>query len=233
LRAAVMRIVTDTRQPGVPKDAENSPLSGLYRAFSSPPESAAFCQALQAGLGWGDAKQILYERLERDLSGMREHYGELMAKSTVVEEILVAGAEKARKITLPFIQILRDAVGLRALGVTSATPAVTAHDGQHVPIKPPRLVSFRDKQGGIRFRLLATDGEELLLSVPYTDPKAAGVIMRRVQSEPVLLRLDSMTYVALLDDVPIAYGPESAQLSKSEQGLEKTRVALNRLVGRS
>src|SRR5690606_29706445 len=36
MRAAVMRIVTDSRGPGEPKDAENSHLYTLYRAFSTP-----------------------------------------------------------------------------------------------------------------------------------------------------------------------------------------------------
>src|SRR3546814_12583523 len=38
LRAAVMRIVTDSRQPGEPKDAEGSHLYTLYRAFATPAE---------------------------------------------------------------------------------------------------------------------------------------------------------------------------------------------------
>src|SRR5690606_16895018 len=78
-RAAVMRIVTDSRQPGEPKDAEGSHLFTLYRAFATPEESASFRQALEEGLGWGDAKNQLFERIEQELGPMREHYTELMA----------------------------------------------------------------------------------------------------------------------------------------------------------
>src|SRR3546814_4032609 len=67
LRAAVMRIVTDSRQPGEPKDAEGSHLYTLYRAFATPAESAVFRRELEDGLGWGDAKQRLCERIEQEL----------------------------------------------------------------------------------------------------------------------------------------------------------------------
>src|SRR3546814_2763663 len=53
LRAAVMRIVTDSRQPGEPKDAEASHLYTIYRAFATPAESAAFRAQLEGGMGWG------------------------------------------------------------------------------------------------------------------------------------------------------------------------------------
>src|SRR5690606_25656927 len=65
LRAAVMRIVTDSREPGEPKDAEGAHLYTLYRAFATPDETATFRAQLEAGMGWGDAKQALYERIEQ------------------------------------------------------------------------------------------------------------------------------------------------------------------------
>src|SRR5690606_38724718 len=89
-RAAVMRIVTDSRQPGEPKDAEGSHLFTLYRAFATPEESAAFRQALEDGLGWGDAKNQLFERIEQELGAMRERYAELIADPARIEDILQA-----------------------------------------------------------------------------------------------------------------------------------------------
>ncbi|KAG1439837.1 hypothetical protein G6F57_019245 [Rhizopus arrhizus] len=72
LRASVMRIVTDSRAPGEAKDAESSHLYTLYRAFATQAESAAFRKQLEEGMGWGDAKQALYEHLEALLAPMRE-----------------------------------------------------------------------------------------------------------------------------------------------------------------
>ncbi|MFM7008648.1 MAG: tryptophan--tRNA ligase, partial [Betaproteobacteria bacterium] len=61
LKSAVARIVTDSRGPGEPKDAEASHLYLIYKAFAQPTETAAFRKELGAGLGWGDAKQRLCE----------------------------------------------------------------------------------------------------------------------------------------------------------------------------
>src|SRR5690606_5909471 len=42
------------------------------------------------------------------------------------------------------------------------------------------LVSFREQDGSFRFRFLAADGEELLLSRPFRDPKKAGVVSQQL-----------------------------------------------------
>jgi tryptophanyl-tRNA synthetase len=171
LRAAVMRIVTDSRAPGEPKDAESSHLYTIYRAFASTEESAQFRAQLEQGLGWGDAKQLLCERLEQELAPMRERYVELMARPERIEDILQAGAAKARKLSQPFMARLREAVGLRA----AVKPAGQgAAKGKGAAGGKARFVSFRDEQGQFRFRLLGTDGQELLLSESFDDPKAAG-----------------------------------------------------------
>ncbi|OZI21435.1 tryptophan--tRNA ligase [Bordetella genomosp. 9] len=229
LRSAVMRIVTDSRQPGEPKDAENSHLYTLYRAFASAPASAEFRQALEDGMGWGDAKQALCDLLEHDLAAMRERYVALMAAPERIEDILMAGAEKARKLAVPFMAQLRDAVGLRRLGGGKA-PAAAA-GGKKAAGRAPRFVSFRDPDGSFRFRLLGADGEELLCSVPYADPKQAGAAMRRLQGEAASLRADGKTYAALLDDTPVAYGTEADDPGARDARLARTREALNALAG--
>ena len=38
------------------------------------PEREQFCADLKAGLGWGEAKQRVYERLEQDIAPMRSRY---------------------------------------------------------------------------------------------------------------------------------------------------------------
>ena len=182
-RAAVMRIVTDSREPGEPKDAEASHLYTLYRAFATPDEARQFRGQLEAGLGWGDAKQLLCERLEQDLGPMRERYTDLMSRPERIEDILQAGAAKARLLSKPFMARLREAVGLRAM----ATPpqALTGTVAKKPAGKRARFVSFRDEEGQFRFRLLAADGQELLLSEPFDNPKAAGAAIQALQSSPL------------------------------------------------
>src|SRR5690606_2524774 len=96
LRKSIRRIVTDSRLPGEPKDAENSQLYAIYRAFATPEQAATFRRSLEEGLAWGKAKDELFELLETELGPMRARYDELIANPGEVEEILQEGARKAR-----------------------------------------------------------------------------------------------------------------------------------------
>ena len=187
LRAAVMRIVTDSRLPGEPKDAEGSHLYMLYRAFATPEESMQFRLELEGGLGWGDAKDRLCNRIEQSLGPMREQYAQLMAAPQRIEEILQAGADKARKQSSAFMAQLRDAVGISRLNSVASPQEGKARVSEQKKAsgKRARFVSFRDETGQFRFRLLGTDGQELMLSQPFSDPKAAGVVIKQIQSTPL------------------------------------------------
>src|SRR5690606_10707334 len=145
MRSAVMRIVTDSRQPGEPKDAENSHLYALYRAFSTTAEAAQFRHELEDGLGWGEAKDRLCDRLENSLAPMRERYADLMATPQHIEDVLQAGADKARKQSGAFMARLREAVGLRS--VRGAAQAQAAVGTRKAAAKRARFVSFRDEAG--------------------------------------------------------------------------------------
>jgi tryptophanyl-tRNA synthetase len=183
LQAAISRIVTDSRMPGEPKDAEGSPLYTLYRAFATRDEARDFRAQLEEGRGWGDAKQALYERVEAQIGPMRESYAALMARPDRIEEILQAGALKARALSAPFMEQLREAVGLRRQTVAAprSTPQPTARNaGTSRSADRARMVSFREEDGKFRQRLLAADGEELLLSEPFEDPKELNRLSRRL-----------------------------------------------------
>src|SRR5690554_5975082 len=78
LRDAVARIVTDSRAPGEPKDADASHLFPIYKAFATPEQAAAFKVALAEGMAWGDAKQDLVTLIEQVIGPMRERYQSLM-----------------------------------------------------------------------------------------------------------------------------------------------------------
>lgn len=224
LRAAIMRIVTDSREPGEPKDAEGSHLYTIYRAFATQEQAAAFRKQLEEGLGWGEAKQALYDHLEGLLAPMRERYFDLMANPGRIEDVLQAGAAKARKLAVPMMRELREAVGLRNLN--AQTPGKQAQAKKEKG-KGARFVSFRDEDGGFRFRLLAADGEELLLSQRFADPKEAGALMRRLQSEApkALLQATAQGVAAVLDGVAVATAPAGAQGDAQAQ-LAKASEAL-------
>ena len=135
-----------------------------------------------------------------------------MAHPARIEEILQAGAHKARGIATPFIRELRDAVGLRALVGGSPSASGKAKAGKSE--REARFVSFRDENGRFRFRLLSPAGEEILCSIAYADPKEAGKVMGRLKATQgavdglVQLRGDS-GFVVSLDGQPVAHGAES------------------------
>ena len=230
LKSAVARIVTDSRGPGEPKDAEASHLYLIYKAFAQPAETTAFRKELEAGLGWGDAKQRLCERVEQELGPMRASYQELMSNPARIEDILQEGARKARAIATPFIKELRQAVGLRSLGAAASSDQTGKSAGKSAKSgKAARFVSFRDETGQFRFRFLAADGTELFCSVAFTDPKLAGAAMRSVQSADhasLIQRVGQTDFNLVLGGEVLAVGVKAASLAEREQRLEALLTAL-------
>jgi len=195
LREAIKRVVTDSRAPGESKDAEGSHVFTLYRAFATPAQAQEFAQALADGLSWGEAKTHLFARIQEEIGPMRERYAALISRPAHIEDILQAGAAKARKIATPMLQGLREAVGLRSLAVPAdgwaqgqqqhVADKTTAHgkaDGKvgskTAADKKPRFVSFREADGGFRFRLVAANGQELFLSKTFERAQDAGAVQK-------------------------------------------------------
>ena len=223
MKNAISRIVTDSRAPGVAKDPDNSHLFTLYQAFSTPEQSAEFRSELLQGLGWGEAKDRLFKLLDAELGEARERYHDLMSRPADMEDILLAGAQKARKIASPFLAELREAVGLRSF----VEVAQTATAAKKKSAKGPRFVSFRDEDGSFRFRLLAADGEQLLLSRSFADGKAAGQVTKQLQAgEPLDVRTEALAFSVWLDGTCVADSPTFADSTARDAAIETLRLAL-------
>lgn len=215
LKDAIARIVTDSREPGEPKDPDSSHLYTLYQAFSTPEQLAEFRTDLLAGLAWGEAKQRLFQLLDNELGEARERYQTLIARPSDLEDILLSGAARARRVATPFFGELREAVGLRSFRSQVQTQAA---GGKKKASKTARFVSFREPDGRFRFRFLAADGEELLLSRPLDDPKAVGRISQQLiaqGADALELRDDESNQFTLwlngecLADSPVYDEPEA------------------------
>jgi tryptophanyl-tRNA synthetase len=115
LRKLIMRIKTNSLEPGVPKDTAGSTLFEIYQAFATPEETATLARRYAEGAGWGDIKKELFEYLDAHLTEAREAYDRLMADPGHVEQVLKAGAERARAVASPFLAQIRKAVGIRPL----------------------------------------------------------------------------------------------------------------------
>ncbi len=178
LRKLIAGIKTDSRAPGEAKDTEGSALFQIYQAFASEDETAALQQAYADGIAWGDAKQMLFERIDREVAPMRETYQRYMDNPGEVEAILRAGAAKARQIATPFIAQLRHAVGLRDLNAQA-----TQKSTKVAKTALPSFKQYRETDGKFHFKLVDAQGRLLLLSTGFDAPKDAGVAIRQLQAE--------------------------------------------------
>jgi tryptophanyl-tRNA synthetase len=115
LRKAVLRIVTNSLEPGEAKDPDESTLYAIYAAFATPQQRAEMRQAYADGIAWGEAKQRTFELIDRELAPARSRYEELMAEPARIEDVLLDGARKARAWATPFLARIREAVGIRRL----------------------------------------------------------------------------------------------------------------------
>ncbi len=113
LRKTIMKVVTNSQGVEEPKDPETCNVFNLYRLFAGEEEQKALAKRYRAGgMGWGEAKQELYECMDREIGPYREKYEALMADTSLIDSILAKGAEQAREIAAGTIQRLRKAIGI-------------------------------------------------------------------------------------------------------------------------
>jgi len=230
LRETIMRIVTDSRLPGEAKDPDECALFTIFRAFANDAETAGFRQALLDGIGWGEAKQVLYERIEADVAPMRERYEALMADPAAIETILQQGAEKARAIATPKLVALREVLGMRAM--TTAPAPATPAKGTPKSGRMPRFASFRDADGQFRFRLFSAEGDELLLSKAFADPKTAGALQKQIKAlgaGAAVLQMRPLGMSLELDGEAVAQTPDYESEAARDSALVPLREALEQL----
>lgn len=111
LQKLINKIKTDSLPPEAPKDTENSILFMLYKEFALDSEIEEMKERYAKGIGWGEVKQELFQVINRFIERPREKFKELMASPATIDRILKEGAEKARAISTPFLQEIKDKVG--------------------------------------------------------------------------------------------------------------------------
>jgi tryptophanyl-tRNA synthetase len=116
LRKLIMKIKTNSLEPGQPKDIEGSTLYEIYKAFATPLETRAVARQYAEGIGWGDVKQQLFEYINDHIAPARAEYDRLIADPALVETELQKGAARAREVAAPYMDQIRRAIGIRRLG---------------------------------------------------------------------------------------------------------------------
>lgn len=115
-RKLIMKIKTNSLEPGEPKETEGCALFEIYQAFADEAGVETMRRRFAEGIGWGELKQELFEFLNAHLAEARDEYERLLADPGHIETVLREGAARAREISVPFIAAVRDAVGIRGLG---------------------------------------------------------------------------------------------------------------------
>lgn len=117
LKKHINKIKTNLLEPGEPKDPDDSTVFQIWQAFANKEQTEYMRQAFHDGIGWGDAKKQLFELVNNELGDARERYEQLLSKPQELEDILQAGAQKARVLSQPLMDDIRHRVGIRALQV--------------------------------------------------------------------------------------------------------------------
>jgi tryptophanyl-tRNA synthetase len=170
LKKLIYSIVTDSRAPGEAKETDGSALFQLYQAFASADETSAMRHAFADGVGWGDAKRKVFERIDAEVAPLRERYEALVARPETIEQQLRDGARRLRdRYATTRLQALREAVGLRDLGKSVQATAASKPPAHSLAV----FKQYRETDGKFYFKLV--DGERILLqSVGFDSPKDAG-----------------------------------------------------------
>jgi tryptophanyl-tRNA synthetase len=206
LKKLIASIVTDSSAPGEAKNVEGSALFQIYQAFATPIETVALRQAYLEGIAWGDAKQLVFERIDREIAPMREAYLALMDDPAKIEATLLAGAAKARQIATPFMGRLRSAVGLRDLRTQASGKTAKA-----AKVAKPVFKQYREHDGKFYFKLLDAEGRLLLQSLAFESPREAG------QSIGLLQTQGAAALPALADKLQTSTGVAAQDISAALQ----------------
>ena len=115
LRKHVMKIKTNSLEPGEPKSSEDCLLFDIYKSFASDSQTSSIKKDLEGGISWGDAKNQLYELLDEQLSSYRLRYDELMSDPSYLDKVLRDGAGRAREVAHTNLNEIKSVIGLGSL----------------------------------------------------------------------------------------------------------------------
>jgi tryptophanyl-tRNA synthetase len=113
LRDAVMKYKSDSAPLEAPKQPEGAIVFELYKLVASEAQVQDMASKLRAGgYGWGHAKQELFAALDGQLAPLRERYAALRADERQLDEVLEAGAQRARVMAQRTMARMRTAIGI-------------------------------------------------------------------------------------------------------------------------
>jgi tryptophanyl-tRNA synthetase len=112
LQKSISKIVTNSLEPGDPKDPEDCNLFKLYSCFGTSSQIETLKLSYEDGIGWGDVKKLLFTVINDELSPIRDKYFDLANKPNLLNDLFADGANKVRPQAQELIKKLRDIVGI-------------------------------------------------------------------------------------------------------------------------
>ncbi len=113
MRKRIMSIKTDSTPVEAAKDPDTCNVFALYRLMAASEEVDELDARYRAGgMGYGEAKGLLADTVERVLGPARERRAKLEADSDYVEDVLCTAGAKARACACELMAEVRDACGL-------------------------------------------------------------------------------------------------------------------------
>ena len=116
LQKGVMRIVTNSLEPGIKKDTNDCNLFTIYSSFASNDQIDALKKLYADGVGWGEAKKIVFNDLNAIIEPVRDRYFDLLQKPDYLNEVLDHGSSKVAPIAKELLEKVRDLVGIKKIG---------------------------------------------------------------------------------------------------------------------
>jgi tryptophanyl-tRNA synthetase len=112
LKKSIAKIVTNSLEPGDPKDPSNCTVFALYKYFASKPMVDELCDDYKKGISWGDAKNKLFEVVNNEITPIRESYEKLQEDKDFINDLLSDGSNKVRPFAKELLDSIRSSVGI-------------------------------------------------------------------------------------------------------------------------
>ena len=113
LRKAIMKIQTNSLEPGEPKDPLDCSVFKIFQAFANEDQINNLKKEYANGIAWGMAKEELFNLLDEKIMPFRNEYEKITQDKDYIENTLKNGAQKALAISTPIIKEIRRAVGIK------------------------------------------------------------------------------------------------------------------------
>jgi len=113
LKKSIAKIVTNSLEPGDPKDPSTCTVFKLYKYFASDELIKEFKNDYKEGIGWGDAKNKLFNIINNEMLPLREKYISLENDKNLLNDLLQDGSKKVRPIAQEMLTSIRDSIGIK------------------------------------------------------------------------------------------------------------------------